>query len=276
MDSSGYGTGKFTTGQGVIYAGDLAQWALSDGDNLIYYLKVLSRFSQYTLNNQLLIMGYKPDAVFIKGMDEWNELGIRVNDVVERPIYIIEPVKDTENGKREFAWKIMYDATDTNYDYRDSVPDKFSALEALLTNREHVIEVVDEIKQNVRAMYMPDTGKILVKRSSQAPPDEFFNAIAAEMVHAKIAEKSEGAYNRGANQLTAMATAYALGTKYGIDTGNIRLQNLPERYAKLSAKDAKEELGKISQQFEHINANMTKSLDVILKREMSRNERQQT
>lgn len=272
MDNNGYSTGEYTTGDGVRFAGELAQWALSDGNNLIYYLNVLSRFSHYTLNNQLLIMSYKPDAVFIKGIEEWNELGVRVNDTVEKPIYIIEPVK----GTSEFTWKLMYDAPDTDYVYKDSVPDKFSALEALLTNQEHVIEVVDEIKQNVRAMYMPDTGKILVKRSSQVSPDEFFTAIAAEMVHAMTAEKSEGVYNRGANQLTAMATAYTLGTKYGIDTGNIRLQNLPERYAKLSVKDAKSELNKINQQFGHINTNMMQALDVILKREMSRNERQKT
>lgn len=263
-------TGGYTTAEGVLFAGELAQWALADGNNLIYYLNVLSRFSQYTLNNQLLIMSYKPDAVFIKGIEEWHEMGVRVNDVVERPVYIIEPVK----GTHEYAWKTMYDASDTDYDYRDSVPDKFSALEALLTDREDIIEVVDEIKQNVRAMYMPDTGKILVKRSSRVSPDEFFTAIAAEMVHARTAEKSEGAYNRGANQLTAMATAYALGSKYGIDTGNIRLQNLPERYAKLSAKDAKGELNKINQQFGSINTNMEKALNVILKREMNRDERQ--
>lgn len=272
MDNNGYGTGEYTTGEGVRFAGELAQWALSDGNNLIYYLNVLSRFPQYTLNNQLLIMSCKPDAVFIKGREEWNELGVRVNDTVEKPVYIIEPVK----GTHEYAWKTKYDVSDTDYAYKDSIPDKFSALEALLTKQENVIEVVDEIKQNVRAMYMPDTGKILVKRSSQASPDEFFTAIAAELVHAGLAEKSEGAYNRGANQLTAMATAYTLGSKYGIDTGNIRLQNLPERYAKLSAKDAKSELNRINTRFGHINANMTKALDVILKREMSRNERQKT
>jgi len=255
------------TSQLVAYANQCAKWTLQDGNNLQTYLNTLARFSEYSINNQLLIMAYKPEATMIKGWYEWQELGISINENATT-IQIIEPIT-TEQGGKGFQVKYMADISDTNGQFNPVVPDKLTSLEALLTDKKYNITVVDEIKKGVRAMYMPNDKSIHVKRSSQAPPDEFFTAIAAEMVHASFAETSEGVYKRASNQLTAMGTAYALALKYGIDISNISFANLPEKYTQMSDKVAMKELQKIRENFISVDKNISMSLEQLRGREVA-------
>lgn len=258
------------TRQLVDYANQSAKWMFQSGDNLKLYLNTLAKFSEYSLNNQLLIMGYKPDAVMIRGWYEWQEYGVTINENAT-VIQIIEPV--VENGINGFKIKYMADVADTNYTYTPNIPDKFTALEALLSDTTYSIVVVDEIKKGVRAMYMPNDKNIHVKRSAQAPPDEFFTAIASELVHAKLGETSEGVYKRASNSVTALCTAYALGMKYGIDVGNISFDNLPEKYTQMSEKVCMNELSKIHNNFKRIDGNVCKALEVIKSRVVNENVR---
>ena len=254
----------------VAYAHQCAKWMFQSGNNLKMYLNTLAKFSDYSLNNQLLIIGYKPDAVMIRGWHEWGERGVSINENAT-VIQIIEPV--VENGIKGFQIKYMADASDTNYTYMPNIPDKLTALEALLSDTTYNIEVVDEIKKGVRAMYMPNEKNIHVKRSSQTSPDEFFTAIASEMVHARFAEDTEGVYKRASNSVTALCTAYALALKYGIDAGNMSFDNLPEKYTVMSEKVSMKELAKIHDNFKNIDGKLSKALETIRAREVRENAR---
>ena len=254
-DSSG-----ITTQQLVEYADSVAKWSFSAGNNLMWYLNMLAKFPSYSLNNQLLIMGYKADASYIKGYQEWQEMGISVNQDAQ-VILIIEPV----NGN--YQVKYMYDASDTNYQYMPQQYDKLQVLEALLTETKNV-QVVDQIKNGVRAMYIPESNSIQVKRSNKVSADVFFTSIASELVHENMAQKSEGVYKRAPNQVTARTVAYALGVKYGMDVSDIQLSNLPEKYMTLSDKVSKKELEKIRTSFLEIYTSIEKALEHIVKRDV--------
>lgn len=250
-----------TTEHLVQYAGKMAKWSLESGDNLIWYLKTLANFSDYSVNNQLLILGYNPTAQYIKGYDEWQEFGVIVNQD-STIIPIIEPVNDG------YQIKYMLDYRDTNYSYTPMENDKLMCLEALLTNKDIGVSVVDEIKVGVRAMYIPEQNVILVKRSNQVSTDVFFTSIITEKVHAYFAKENEGVYKRSVNQFTATAVSYALGLKYEMNVDNIKLSNLPEKYTKLSETLAKKELDKITKAYNMINRDIKKNLQLIKERDV--------
>lgn len=254
---------EITTEQLVEYASGMAKWSFESGDNLMWYLNTLAKFPDYSLNNQLLIMGYKADATYIKGINEWKELGVRVKEDAS-PILIIEPA-----GGGAFQIKYMYDVSDTDYTYQEQSTDKLVALEALIAATDN-IQVVDEIKSGVRAMYIPEENSIRVKRSSKVSPDVFFTSIAAESVHRNMAAETEGTYKRAGNQVTSKTVAWALGAKYNMDVSDIPLSNLPERYTGLSEKVAKKELAKIRDGFITINKDMVEKLELIKNREAAR------
>lgn len=56
--------------QYVEYATELAKWTLTDGRNLIRLLNVMANFPDYSMNNQLLVMAYNPEAGYIKTYEE--------------------------------------------------------------------------------------------------------------------------------------------------------------------------------------------------------------
>lgn len=257
------------TMEGVTYAGEMAKWVLSDGKNLMQFLPLMGRFSNYSINNILLIMAYKNTATEIRSMEEWYKLGIAVNEGYQ-PIYIIEPTK----GKREFQWKMMVDVSDTSKGVAERAQNKLETLEAMLANHTADITVVDQIKSNMqRALYAPKDGKILVQRSANAPVDDFFLAIVSELVHKEEASKIEGAYPRSTKLLQAMSTAMALGSFYGMDVSNIDLSGLPERYQTLSASGAKDELEYIRRHVNRLFNEIQDSLK-LMGREMEQVERQ--
>lgn len=249
----------------VEYADSLAKWTLSEGQNLIYFLSIMSKFPELSTNNQLLIMGYKPDAQYIRSIDDWGQLGVKVN-----PEGTVIPIITPEEGGGYYI-QAEIDAADTDYDYQAAYPDKMYALEALLVGHTDDIDVVNGIKgTSGRAMYHHQTRRISVVRGSDVSIDEFFTALASEYVHQSIAAERENTYPRASNQLTAIATAYALGIRYGMDVDNIHLEKLPDKYQNMTPRAAKKTLGEINQNFRILDNNINAALSNIMQREMLR------
>ena len=51
---------------------------LFESDNYINYLKCMSRFTDYSLNNTLLISLQRPDATYVAGYNTWKQMGRHV------------------------------------------------------------------------------------------------------------------------------------------------------------------------------------------------------
>ena len=244
------------------YAGSLAEWVFKDSENLMTYLDVMSKFSDYSVNNQLLVLGYNMNASMLKSVEDWQMLGASVR---ENPAYV--PVIVPIEGTKDYDIKWMVDVADTNYPNQVYVPDregKLKRLEALISGSCDIINVVDAGNNSTRAFYKPAEGKIDVLSSVKAGPDEFFNAIAREMCHMDIytaaaAGKDETkTYHRASYMLKCSAAAYALSSKYGMDKSVGKLGSLPGRYDKLQAKNAKNELASICSLFNGLDKRMEK------------------
>lgn len=75
-----------------------AKWVLSDPAALKYYLNVMTKCPDYSVNNQLLLMYQSQERPFtiLKAQDAWERQGISINPDATY-YYIWEPDKD-ENG----------------------------------------------------------------------------------------------------------------------------------------------------------------------------------
>lgn len=73
---------------------------LFESDNYINYLKCMSRFTDYSFNNTILISMQRPDASLVAGFRKWNEFNRYVRKG-EKGIKILAPCiykADKENG----------------------------------------------------------------------------------------------------------------------------------------------------------------------------------
>lgn len=259
-----------------------AKWVLQDGANLKFYLQTISACPDYSINNQLLLMYQSQSKPFtmIKSQDAWQEQGVSINP--EAAAFTIwEPDKDDNgevilaaNGKEPagYHYKYMYDAADTDYSYVPEHATSEQALEALLTNLDVPVVVVDEIKNvaGVRAMYVPKDKTIYVVRSGRAPADEFFTAIATEMGHAFCHSQQKDtavAYNRAQYHFTCCSAAYAVATHHGVKTDALNIDIVPDRFVQMGDRAAKNEITRLAKINRTLEGNMRMPLDKILTRD---------
>lgn len=264
------------------WVSQMAKWALSDPSALKYYLEIMTKCPDYSVNNQLLLMYQSQERPFtmIKGQDAWERQGVSVNQDAAY-YYIWEPDKD-ENGEviyLENSWepagyhyKYMYDVNDTNYTYTQPQPTNLQALEALLTRHEPPVVVVDEIKNTAgaRAMYSPKDKTIYVVRSSKVSADEFFTAIATEMGHAICHSQMKDTtmtYNRSQYHFTCCTAAYALAAHYGVNTDALNIDILPDRLIKMGERAAKNELTRLSRINKTIDGDIRMPMEKIITRD---------
>ena len=264
------------------WVNQMSKWALSDPEALKYFLNIMTKCPDYSLNNQLLLMYQSQERPFtmLKAQDVWERQGVSVNQDAAY-YYIWEPDKD-ENGEviyiknsREpagYHYKYMYDVNDTNYTYVQPQPTSLQALEALLTRHKPPVEVVDEIKNiaGARAMYSPKDKAIYVVRSSKVPADDFFTAIVTEMGHAICHSQMKDTtmtYNRAYYHFTCCTAAYALASKYNVSTAAVNIDILPDRLIKMGERTAKNELTRLARINKTIDGDIRMPMEKICMRD---------
>ena len=264
------------------WGNQMSKWALSDPAALKYFLNIMTKCPDYSLNNQLLLMYQSQERPFtmLKAQDVWERQGVSVNQDAAY-YYIWEPDKD-ENGEviyiknsREpagYHYKYMYDVNDTNYTYVQPQPTSLQALEALLTRHKPPVEVVDEIKNiaGARAMYSPKDKAIYVVRSSKVPADDFFTAIVTEMGHAICHSQMKDTtmtYNRAYYHFTCCTAAYALASKYNVSTAAVNIDILPDRLIKMGERTAKNELTRLARINKTIDGDIRMPMEKICMRD---------
>lgn len=72
--------------------------ALRDSEEYKKYLKFMSRFHHYSVNNLMLIARQKPDATFVAGFSTWKKMG-RYPRKGERGILIFRPISHSKTVK---------------------------------------------------------------------------------------------------------------------------------------------------------------------------------
>lgn len=264
------------------WVNQMSKWVLSNPDALKYYLDIMIKCPDYSVNNQLLLMYQSQERPFtmLKAQDALERQGVSVNPDAAY-YYIWEPDKD-ENGEviyiknsREpagYHYKYMYDVNDTNYTYVQPQPTSLQALEALLTRHKPPVEVVDEIKNiaGARAMYSPKDKTIYVVRSSKVSADEFFTAIVTEMGHAICHSQMKDTtmtYNRAYYHFTCCTAAYALASKYNVSTAAVNIDILPDRLIKMGERTAKNELTRLSRINKTIDGDIRMPVEKICMRD---------
>ena len=74
---------------------------LFESDKYMQYLKTMSRFHSYSLNNTLLIAMQKPDATLVAGFNKWRDGFSRFVKKGEKGIKIIAPTPYKIKEERE-------------------------------------------------------------------------------------------------------------------------------------------------------------------------------
>ena len=228
---------------------------LFESDRYQDYLRTMSRFHNYSLNNTMLIFMQKPDATLVAGFNKWREQFHRTVNKGEKAIRILAPTSykkkieqakldpDTKLPLLDQDGKVITEEKEIKIPMYKPVP----VFDVSQTSGEPLPSIVSELNGNVKnyemfmeALYRSSPVPITIKEIEQAA-DGFFNfaeqaitvragmsevqticAAIHEIAHAKLHNPqnpvSEEEKSRRTQEVEAESIAYTVCQYFEIDT----------------------------------------------------------
>lgn len=242
-----------------------------DGNKFKQYLDVLSKFDKYSLGNTLLIMAQNPNATKLADFEHWKENKAIIKKG-EKGICILEPGEEykREDGTLAVSYNVkkLFDITQTTATQKAPPTVKLDdriILKALLNNSPVPINISENLRDNVGALYKHDTKEILVRKGMDG--SDIVRSIAQEMAHAYLATSldRDANYNRSENSFNAYAVSYVICKRNGIDTNNYDFTDISELFSGLDTQTIREELSGIRTVANDISNNMADVLNSTTK-----------
>ncbi len=247
-------------------ADSTAEAVAADGGKFRDYLEVQSRFDRYTATNVLLILAQKPEATQLRDFESWRGTGAFIKrQEMSHGISILEP---GDEYKREdgsigtyYNVKKVYDVSQTNT--RTKVQpavsmDERLLLKALIHRPPVPMQTVDELPNNMGALYDHDQQVIFVRRGMTA--EDIFRSVSKELAHAEIAgTRSE--YRREDAAFAAYSVSYLLCRKYGIEVSGYDFSRLPEDFREADPQSIRAALSEMRDTANTISGRMYRVLE---------------
>jgi len=215
---------------------------LSTPKNFTDYLNVQARMERYSVANALLIYRQFPDAVQLKGYDEWAKDGIYPKRNSEK-INILEPVEYAKSDGtvgRSYNVKRVFDVSQTNSRQAPAQVNRDAKMTAvaMLNSSPIKVKVIDQFADpDLKGYYDHEKSEIRIKRGLKSS-SQVFQVAALEMAYSELALGQEE-YRRSEKTFAANCIAYMLCKKYGIDAGCFTINRLPEKFKSMEAKEVR-------------------------------------
>lgn len=232
----------------------VAERVADDPEALKNYLSTTSRFTDYSVNNTLLIFDQKPDATRVGDYDFWRLKGAQVKKN-EKGIGIIVPGDAYERGDGSIGTgynvKRVFDISQTNARPRQpKEPDMRSIFKALVTKCNIRIQQVSDMPEGIHAMYDPERRTISTRDDLDGP--QYVRAIATQIALANLPEQSN---ERNGDR--ALMVAYVVCERFGVSAKELPSFSLRDC---ADAGEVREELGKVIDTAKDMAARMNDNL----------------
>lgn len=236
----------------------------TDGDRYKAFLDVKARLIHYTATNTLLVLAQKPMATQLREFDAWKEMGASIRKE-ETHIKILEPGSSYERADGSigtgFNVKHVFDISQTTAKQRqrpNPVRDDRQLIAALIHRSPVQVQGVDELPNNMGALYDREQDVIFVRRGMEA--HDIFRSLSKELAHAELAYTTPD-YNRQDAAFAAYSVSYVVCRRYGIDVSSYDFSRMPERFKEADPKDIRRELSAICDAAKEITGRMHRALE---------------
>lgn len=228
------------------------------------YIDIQSKFDKYSVGNALLITAQMPTATKMKDFNSWKESGGFVNKNA-KGITILEPGDSYEKSdgttSQTFNPKKLFDISQTNVKetIKENSYDEKLLLQALLYECPVNVKVEDKLENEKIADWDKESETLYVGRDSDTTA--IFNAISNELAKSNF-DSSE---TKELVEFKSNCIVYMISNKYNLDNANIEINQLPESFKQLTAKDIRNELSSMRSVFEDMNGRMSQYFESISK-----------
>ena len=138
------------------------------------------------------------------------------------------------------------------------VPDDRQLLKALIHKAPVPIQGVDELPNNMGALYDHDKKTIFVRRGMDA--HDIFRSLSKELAHAELAI-SRPDYTRQDAGFAAYSVSYVICKRYGVDVSNYDFSRLPDSFREADPQSIRSQLSEIGETAKEITGRMNRALE---------------
>jgi antirestriction protein ArdC len=195
-------------------------------DEFLNFMKVMSRFHDYSFHNQILIMFQKNDATRVAGFRTWQKLGRHVKRG-EKGIAILVPIpvmKDNDDGEEElkvfFKTGHVFDISQTDgkpvpeisFEVNNSKESLYFVCLEIAEKHNIKVEIVDDLKPYGTSM----GGKVLLRKNDNLTSMAIvmLHELAHELMHHNEESKS---LDKETKEFEAETVAYIVSSHFGIE-----------------------------------------------------------
>lgn len=236
----------------------------ADGGKYRSFLDVKSRLIHYSATNALLVLAQKPLATQLRDFNGWKKEGVSIKRG-ENHIKILEAGKNYErdDGRIGTGWNVkqVFDISQTTSKAKTPpapVLDDRQLLKALIHKAPVPIQGVDELPNNMGALYDHDQQTIFVRRGMEA--HDIFRSLSKELAHAELAI-SRPDYNRKDAGFAAYSISYVVCKRYGVDVSAYDFSRLPESFREADPQSIRSQLSEIGETAKEITGRMNRALE---------------
>ena len=260
------------------------------------YLKCMSKFHNYSLNNTLLIALQRPDASLVAGYQAWKRDHGRQVRKGEKGIKIIAPCKykveleeKDDDGNQKIAeytgFKIatVFDVAQTEgkefptigvNELTGDVGD-YRKLFSALTEICPVPIYTETIENGAKGYYSDADRKIVIKSdmSQLQTIKTMIHEMAHEKLHAKEHLDKDHPVDRRTKEVEAESIAYTICQHYGLDSSDYSFSYIAGWSSGKDVKELKASLERIRSAADEMITGIDKALEKQTKREQLRDAR---
>ena len=276
------------------------QKKLEDGVKEIYssekyreYIRAMSKFPNYSINNCILIASQMPDASLVCGFKRWQKDFNRTVNKGERGIMILAPMKGkteieeevfdennkavvdadgnqvTETVVREYQFFRPVYVFDVSQTAGDPVPtlateldetvDSFEELKTVLETVSPVPISFEHIRGSANGYFSPNEKRIVI--DDALPQLQMLKTMIHEIAHASLGHGSkEDKWDKQTKEVQAESVAYWVSQLLGFDTSEYSFGYISGWSRNKEVSELKENLDIIKKTADSISKNIEESL----------------
>ena len=230
--------------------------AVFDSDRYKDFLSVMSKFHQYSINNQILIMMQMPTATHVAGFTKWKMDFNRFVKKGAKGLRIISPMQfrsTDEDGNEHIQtrFKVSY-CFDVSQTEGEPLPELVSELTGTDSSYADLIPVLqsvapcpvvftDDLPADAYGCYSLTEGHIKVK--SDIAPQQACKTLIHEIAHALLdSDTKDKTTDRQTKECRAESVAYVVCHHLQIDTSDYSFPYIAGWSSNREAKELKAEL----------------------------------
>lgn len=244
---------------------ELGVKSVFESDNYKKYLKTMSKFHRYSINNSLLIMLQFPEAEQVTGASLWNTMGRKIKKGAKAiKILIPHPYKKeiettNEDGEKvmvekEFCYFTLGNVFDISQTEGEELP---GICKELSDDSPLILELIENVskistcpiaywnlKEGSKGFYSLKEDKIVIKKDMTS--SQTIKTLVHEIAHSRL--HKETTKTRQQAEIEAESIAYVVCSHFGVDTSEYSFEYIANWSREKDAKELKGILNNIQKE----------------------------